>query len=62
MMTFIFWIVSMVVVLSAWEANAMGMDWWGVTPASEWTYWGFQERTYVRWSFRMGPIEIFRMK
>ncbi len=61
-MEFLLWLASIIGTIVAWEVFGMGLDWWG--RAQDWLTWGRQDpkSEFYLWSYRLGPLQIFRMK
>lgn len=62
-MEFLLWIASILGAIITWEVLHMGLDWWGLIAWPEWRKWGREDvkSQHYKWSYRLGPLQIFRM-
>lgn len=56
----LFWIIYPLAVIVVWEYFGMGLIWHGLY-FSELTAWGREDIFNMRWAYRVGPLEIYRM-
>ena len=63
-MLLLYWILYPLVVIALWEYFGMSLDWHGFHPVDI-RSWGKAKRDtlpdYIMWSFRIGPLELYRM-
>lgn len=57
---FVFWLVSIIAALFAWDHYEIGVIWYEWRELDSWKKWGPQKDDVSKWTFRLGPLELYR--